>query len=67
MSQDRVKILRQILEAIEVKCGTCPIVSTWYCNSGCLLPAAKTIAEFELKDLGEYIGGRRDGEFRNHD
>ena len=52
---DRIKTLRQVLVDIEAKCGACPIASTWYCNEGCLLPAAKVVAETELRDCGEYV------------
>ena len=56
---DRIKTLRQVLADIEAKCGTCPIMSTGFCNEGCLLPAAKVVAETELRDCGEYVHGDR--------
>jgi len=55
MDLGRIKTLRKVLADIEAKCNACPIASTWYCNEGCLMPAAKVVAETELSDLGEYV------------
>ena len=52
---DRIKTLREVLSDIESKCGACPIMSTAFCNEGCLLPAARVVAETELRDRGEYV------------
>ena len=52
---DRVKTLREVLADIEAKCAACPIPSTVFCNEGCLLPAARVVAETELRDCWEYV------------
>lgn len=52
---ERIKTLRKVLADIEAKCCACPIMSTCFCNEGCLLPAARVIAETELRDCGEYV------------
>ena len=53
---ERIVRLRMLLEKIRNKCeGTCVLIGTIFCNTTCLWPKVKAVAEQALREAGEYV------------
>jgi len=53
---ERIVRLRTLLDKIRDKCeGTCVSPGTIFCNTSCLWPKVKAVAEQALREAGEYV------------